>query len=591
MSTYKLGETHNIDFQYLIEGDLDDFSNASLGFELKDVNGIIYHTGYGTIKTKVVTVSGNVLIECEAEVFMSLDLPESETYLLVSSLEDNEGDVHTNTISLKVEQPIEYGESDDTALVELVGSDLTLVFSHPELAQDVPDVFIDDTSTLVGSLLTFNVRLSKVSTVNIDVNWSLVIRETGAVSAEVATILIGQTNTDISFATAAHIDPTTVQDLHYDVSITGVSEGNVIKSSAIGKIIDTDTINVSVSDVTFLNTSNSVTFTLTSDKVATFPLNIKYETIDGTLKYSQGDYIKGTGISTIGVGNTSQVVTIPFLSSLNYLQAKDNDNVIQLKIEALDSNLVNITDSLGTAIIDVVGTETAYRSTLLNRHNKVIGSYASTGAATTNAAFFAVNTLNANVSPFSAIKMNLNIAPERREGRTIRVVPASATSDYTGPNDFNAKFLFSTADYTTSDTPSKSIEFGIERIAGVLTWVVYVDDGGGSFSPALAWRQNTTPTLSTTQPFDLSFIKSDGTYQAIDITHPTPNTLKTFPLDSIVLVLTIGGMSLGFEIFNVGASDAQNEFWLNNSQYNLYFDYTLDSTIASTIKYSTLISS
>jgi hypothetical protein len=183
-----------------------------------------------------------------------------------------------------------------------------------------PALAINDASTLEGNTgthaITFTVSLSAASNQTITVAYTTVDGNATAGSDYQAasgwlTIPAGQTSATFTVAVKGDRLPEPTET--FAVNLSAATSATISDAQAIGTIVD-DEPRISISDVTKnegkKGQTTSFTFTVTLSTAYDQPVTMSFQTVNGTAKTSDNDYIAKSGTITFLPGETSKTITI-----------------------------------------------------------------------------------------------------------------------------------------------------------------------------------------------------------------------------------------------------------------------------------------
>ncbi|MYD86716.1 MAG: hypothetical protein F4Y14_11415, partial [Acidobacteria bacterium] len=127
----------------------------------------------------------------------------------------------------------------------------------------------------------------------------------------------------------------------YEPLIAAVGTGSVTAT-----IVNDDNATVSVADAAVSESAGTATLTVTLSAAAARPLELSYETSDGTAS-SGSDYTAASGSLTVPAGQTSQDLTLTVLDD----EIDEPDETFDLTVSAATSTPVTLDDSAATVTI------------------------------------------------------------------------------------------------------------------------------------------------------------------------------------------------------------------------------------------------
>ena len=204
----------------------------------------------------------------------------------------------------------------------------------------LPAISINDITVNEGAgTATFTVSLSNPSSQTVMVQY-----QTDNGTATVGADYTGQTGT-VTFAPGVVSQPITVAILEdtlaenaetFFVNLLTPTNATIADTQGVGTIIDNDSSNLTIDDVTVNEAAGTATFTVSLSNPSAGPVTVDFATANGSATAGL-DYTGQTDTLTFVAGDTSESITVPILNDTIY--------------EGDETFTVNLSNATGGAII------------------------------------------------------------------------------------------------------------------------------------------------------------------------------------------------------------------------------------------------
>ncbi|HEX6899001.1 MAG TPA: Calx-beta domain-containing protein [Thermoanaerobaculia bacterium] len=249
-------------------------------------------------------------------------------------------------------------ESDETVNVSLTSPTIAILDDFAGVGTIVDDdtasLAVNDPSVTEGDSgtanLTFTISLSGASAQTVTVDFQTVAGGTAtagtdyqAVTATPVTFAAGETSKTVTVL----INGDMIDEVDETVfaSLTNAAGAPVGDASGVGTIVDDDTSNITIGDVTVNPEGNSgtatATLTVTLSKANSRTVTVDYATANGTATTAGNDYVAASGTLTFAAGETSKTFSVTVNGD-----TIDEDN---------ETILVNLTNAANATITDAQG--------------------------------------------------------------------------------------------------------------------------------------------------------------------------------------------------------------------------------------------
>lgn len=211
-----------------------------------------------------------------------------------------------------------------------------------------PDIWIEDSTELetIGSM-PFTVRLNVSSSFTVSVDYASAHLTTDNNDYVAASGVISIPPGDLTAQLTVAITDDVINETNetFEITLSNPISAVITDAVGIGTIIDNDSPDIGINDVTVDEGAGTLDFTVGLTAASSFPVTITFTT-NGNTAQPPGDYTTTSGNLVIAPGVTSQTLTVPVIDDL----LDENDETLRLDLLSTSSGTITDNQGIGTII-------------------------------------------------------------------------------------------------------------------------------------------------------------------------------------------------------------------------------------------------